>query len=436
MNMLDFYQRVAAGAEPLLVSLLNRRIKNGKEEAERIEERKGITPLHRPGGVLVHLHAASVGEAQSGLIIIDRLLKTNSDLQVLVTTGTVTSAKMMKKNLPPRAFHQFAPLDHPEWVKRFFDHWQPDLVLWMESELWPNMLRQIRGKKIPAVLVNARLSDRSYKRWRYFKNAARELLLIFTSILSQTGEDAERFRFLGAHNVSVMDNLKFSAKPLDFNEEHLKDLRAHVGSRPVWLYASTHKGEEAMACRIHERLKAVIPDLLTIIVPRHVIRRYEIKGICLKAKLNVVLRGEERALPAPDTDIYIADTMGELGLFYRLAPLACIGRSFSDDGGGGHNPIEAAQLNCAVLYGPHVQYQQTIFDEMQESNAALQVMDEFEFSRAVHDLLTNAQRLESMRKAASAFLKSKESIVERAMKEIRPLLDPLIEADRIKRGRV
>ena len=433
--MLDFYQLATARAEPVLNSLLNRRIRNGKEEAGRIEERRGITPLHRPGGVLVHLHAASVGEAQSGLIIIDRLLKASPDLQVLVTTGTVTSAKMMKNNLPSRAFHQFAPLDHPEWTKRFFDHWKPDLVLWMESELWPNMLRQIQERKIPAVLVNARLSDRSYKRWRFVKSVAHELLSVFTIILTQTQEDATRFRFLGAKNVSVMDNLKFSAKALDFDDTKLKNLVAHIGNRPVWLYASTHKGEEAMACRIHQRLKAVIPDLLTILVPRHPVRRYEIKGVCLKEKLNVVLRGEEHVLPAADTDIYIADTMGELGLFYRLAPVACIGRCFSDDGGGGHNPIEAVQLSCAVLYGPHVQYQQTIFDEMQEAGAAFQVMNEFEFSRALHDLLTNAQRLELLRKAGSSFLKTKENIVERAMAAINPVLEPVIEADRKRRGK-
>ncbi len=423
MNMLDFYEMATARAEPVLLSLLNRRIRNGKEEPERIEERKGISALPRPVGLLVHLHAASVGEAQSGLIVIYRLLKARDDIHVLVTTGTVTSARMMQNNLPPRAFHQFAPLDHPEWARRFFDHWNPDLVLWMESELWPNMLKQIQSRNIPVMLVNARLSDKSYKRWTYIKGTAKSVLSIFTAVLTQTAEDARRFESLGARNVTVMDNLKFSAKPLDFNEENFKKLSAHIGNRPVWLYASSHKGEEALACRVHERLKATLPDLLTIIVPRHPVRRYEIKGVCMKAKLKTVLRGENHISPNSDTDIYIADTMGELGLFYRLAPVAVIGRCFSDDGGGGHNPIEAAQLNCAVLYGPHVQHQQAIFDEMLGVKAATQVSTEPELVQKLHDFLTRPETMKTAQRNAMLFLQGKEKIVDRVMNAIGPFLE-------------
>jgi 3-deoxy-D-manno-octulosonic-acid transferase len=423
MNMLDLYRLATGHIEPALQLVLNRRLKNGKEAPGRVDERKGIAPLQRLPGTLVHLHAASVGEAQSALVIIDRLLKADDKLHVLITTGTVTSARMMEKNLPARSLHQFAPLDHPGWVKRFMDHWRPDLVLWMESELWPNMLHEIKSRGIPSVLINARLSDKSFSRWKYFKNSAHEILSSFNIILAQTEKDTERFGVLGACNVITTDNLKFSAKPLGYDEGSFKKLSAHLGGRPLWLFASTHKGEETMAARVHERLKASITDLLTIIVPRHPDRRDQIEMELEKTGLKVLFRGEDKTAPTAETDIYIADTMGELGLFYRLAPVACIGRSFSDDGGGGHNPIEAAQLHCAVLHGPHIQYQKAIYDEMNDARAAVMVEDESALVQKLNDLLIRPDYLESCRKAATDFLRQKESVVDRVMNNVLPLLE-------------
>jgi 3-deoxy-D-manno-octulosonic-acid transferase len=422
MKMLELYRFTTKYLTPLLDFLLAKRLKNGKEDPARLLERKGYSAITRPVGPLVHLHAASVGEAQSALILINRLLTAYPNLFILVTSGTITSATILAKNLPARALHQYAPLDRAEWVEQFLNHWRPDAVLWMESELWPNMLDAIRSRAIPAALINARLSDKSYHRWRFFKSFANDILSTFSIIMAQTETDADRFRALGASTVIVTDNIKYSAKALPVDEAQHALLAGHLLGRPVWLYASSHDGEEILAARVHERLQSTIPDLLTIIVPRHPARRDAIIKSLLPTGLTVQLRGDAKTPPEPGTDLYIADTLGELGLFYRLAPVACIGRSFSHDGGGGHNPIEAAQLSCAVITGPHVQYQQAIFDAMLAEGAARQVHTEAALQTCLHDYLTQPDLLNKAQQNALAFARSHEHVIEHVMNALAPLL--------------
>ncbi len=416
------YRSIMAAGEPVLSRILDRRSLRGKEDTARMGERKGRPGLKRPEGKLAWVHAASVGEAQSALILIESLLNSNPALHVLVTSGTVTSARMMDKNLPARAFHQFYPLDHPDWVESFINHWRPDLVLWMESELWPNMLAEIRERHIPAALINARMSSRSYMFWRLAGKGARNVLDCFSLVLAQTEKDARHYQSLGARNVITTDNLKYSAKPLGFDEDSLRRISAACGRRPLWLYASTHDGEEAMACRIHQVLKNSMPDLLTIIVPRHPDRRNDILATCNEYKLKARLRGETKQLPGTDEDIYIADTLGELGLFYRLSSVACIGRCFSNDGGGGHNPIEAMQLNCTVIFGPHVKNFQEIYDEMFLMKTGLRVTTEDEFIQTLRRILNDAKSREEIQKKAFAFAQDKANVLERVMNTLSPLL--------------
>lgn len=420
--MITLYRIATKLSAPLLRSLLHNRAQKGKEVPARLSERMGITDKERPQKALIWLHAASVGEAQSALILVNYLLSKIPDLHIMVTTGTVTSAQLMKDKLPERAFHQFYPLDHPDWVRRFLDHWQPNFVFWMESELWPNMLGEIQKRHMPAVLVNARLSDKSYKGWMRFKSAAKTLISSFSLILTQTPLDEERYNALGAMDIFTTGNIKYNAAPLQADENDLKTLQTAIKERHIWVFASTHKGEEEMACRIHDVLKNNIPDILTIIVPRHPDRRNEILQNCKNFKLNMQLRGEDKAPPSSNTDIYIADTLGELGLFYALAPVACIGRSFSDDGGGGHNPIEAAQLGCAVLYGPHVQFQQEIYNDMQDANAALRMPDEHRMSDTLHKLLTKPDILHDQQERGRVFATEKATVLDRIVERIEPLL--------------
>ena len=420
--MLSVYHSLTTLGKPALRWVLSSRLRQGKEDAARLSERMGQPGQPRPPGPLLWFHAASVGEAQSTLILVEALLACRSDLHVLVTSGTVTSANLMASRLPDRAIHQYYPLDHPEWVAAFLDHWKPDAILWMESELWPNMLRAIRQRNISAALMNARLSRKSYRRWKKLRKTAGELLSTFELFLAQTEEDAQSFSELGAINVRVRDNLKYSAAPLPHDIFDLVQLKAALQGRPFWLYASTHQGEEEIAAHIHKTLKEQFPKLLTIIVPRHPERRDSIMASLAGYGLNVTLRGADKIPPAPEDDIYIADTLGELGLFYRLAPLACIGRSFSKDGGGGHNPIEAAQLGCAVLYGENVQNLTHIYKEMTCAEAALCMRTPEELGITVARLLGDPAALETLRKAGLAFADSKSRLLAQVLKDLEPML--------------
>ena len=422
-RLLKTYEQLVLAGRPLLNLLLAHRANRGKEDPARVEERRGMASRPRPSGPLVWIHAASVGEVQSAQILLHALEShLNGGVHVLVTTGTTASAALMSTRLPAFAFHQYVPLDHPGWVKKFLDHWKPDLALWMESELWPNILSALKTRGIPCILVNARLSEKSYTGWRRARGLARDILSSFTLILAQTQTDADRYKDLGAPLVHVTDNLKYSAKPLPVDPVSLAALKLCTDSRPLWVFASTHAGEESLACRIHKTLRTDFPDLLTIIVPRHPSRRDDIAGLCFEEEVKFRLRGDTHALPTNEDDIYIADTMGELGLFYSLSPIAVIGRSFSDDGGGGHNPVEAAILGCAILTGPNNQFQRQIYDDMLSADAVIETRDEESLTNALRDLLTHAEKPTMLEHRAMALAQRKSHVIDTVMKEIIPYL--------------
>ena len=419
--MLHFYKIISTLSGEHLLHLLEKRKEKGKEDSVRLEERVGIPTRPRPDGRLIWFHGASVGETQSALILIREIQSKYPDAHIMVTSGTRTSANLLAQKLTGTAFHQYIPLDHPDWVEQFLSHWRPDLVLWMESELWPNFLTSIGARNIPAALLNARLSKKSFRIWSLFKSSARTILESFPLILAQTEQEQAYFKHLGASHVVVSGNLKYSAAPLAYDKKELSRLMAATQNRTVWLYASSHDGEEELAARAHDILKNTFPNLLTIIVPRHPERGEEIASTLQKNGFKTKLRGHNKALPL-DEDIYVADTMGEMGLFYRLAPIACIGRSFSKDGGGGHNPIEAAQLHCAVLYGPHVQFQQEIFDDMNSASAAMQMQDEAMLIETLQNLLSNPAQLKTQTQRAHDFAHEKACVLNIVLKQIEPLL--------------
>lgn len=423
--MYRLYNTLTRISGPALNALLNYRVFKGKELSSRVNEKRGITTRSRPNAALIWLHAASVGEVQSALIVIKKVAKLCPNASILVTTGTITSAKLIENKLPPNAFHQFYPLDHPVWVKRFFKHWKPDFVLWMESELWPNMLSEIKKNKTPALLLNAHMSDKSYKGWKKLPSLIGSMLSTFQIVLCQTETDKQRYEDLGAIKTNITDNLKYSAHALPVDKTALEALSTAQTKRPVWLYASTHTPEEKIACNIHKKLKHHIPDLLTIIVPRHPERRSSIKESCETTGLSLCFRGNEHKLPSLQDDIYIADTLGELGLFYYISPIACIGRSLSADGGGGHNPIEAAQHNCAILHGPNVQNLQQIFDEMHQADAALQCSDTDDLYQKLLSLFKNPEEVQDLQDKATNYANKKNGVIDVVMKEIIPLLDEI-----------
>ena len=425
LPLLGLYRGLTTAGLPLIQLLLRRRIALGKEDPFRIEERRGVASLQRPEGPLVWLHAASIGEAQSVLVLIDRLTRERPALNILMTTGTVTSASLMRERLPKRAIHQFIPVDRPAWVRRFLKYWRPDLAIWVESELWPNLLLETAARGVPMVLLNARISADSHTGWQRARGLAHRLLSNFSLVLAQDETIAERLRDLGAANVTVSGNLKTAAAPLPATAGELLELQDAIGSRPVWLAASTHDGEETIAGQAHAAMAKKIPGLLTIIAPRHPQRGAEVAAH-LNQENFVVAR---RSLSEPITgavDIYLADGTGELGLFYRIAPIAFIGGSLIPH--GGQNMLEAAVLKCAILHGPHVANFQAIADDLARTGASRQVDSAVMLAAAVEALLTSPGEATAMADAAAATAATRDDVLDRVVTALTPLLDDVIPA--------
>ncbi|MCK6449650.1 MAG: 3-deoxy-D-manno-octulosonic acid transferase [Alphaproteobacteria bacterium] len=416
---LGLYRGLTTAAEPLIRYYLARRCEAGKEDPDRLNERFGEASCARPSGALAWVHGASVGEAVSALALIDRMLAERPRLNVLVTTGTVTSARLLAKRLPRRAFHQYVPVDHAGWIHRFLDHWRPDLALWMESELWPNLIRGIAAAGTPLVLLNGRMSEASYRRWLRLPFLIRPLLGSFALCLGQDDAQTERLAALGARCTRMVGNLKYAAAPLPADAAELERLRLVIAGRPVWLAASTHPGEERIVADAHRAVAARHPDLLTIIAPRHADRGTAVAQELIDAGLRVACRSA-REDPA-GRGIYLADTMGELGLFYRLAGIAFVGGSLVPH--GGHNPLEPALLGAAVLSGPHTRNFAAVFDEMRAAQAVGEVTDAVALAAAVGALLDDPARRRALAAAAEGVAVARAGVLDAVMDEIGPWLD-------------
>jgi len=388
-------------AAPTLRLMLRLRLRRGKEVAGRLLERRGIDPSSRPPGRLIWLHAASVGETTSVLPVLPELAERAPDLTVLVTTGTVTSAELLGRRLPElglerRVLHRFVPLDVPAWVQRFLDHWQPDAAGFVESELWPNLLGACRARHVPVMLINARLSDRSLARWRRVPGLARHVLAGFARVQARSETDAARLRQLGCHGVTTPGDLKLAAPPLPADEVELQRLRGMLSGRPVWLAASTHPGEEALIFRAHQALAAGHSRLLTIIAPRHPER-----GAAIAAEAGgIQIARRSLGQAPPDDGVWIADTLGELGLLYRLSSIAFVGRSLLPPGGG-QNPLEPARLSCAIAAGPHTANFADHIAMLHAAGALTIVGDAEELARWVDALLCDPDRRRVMAEAGA-----------------------------------
>jgi 3-deoxy-D-manno-octulosonic-acid transferase len=346
---LRVYQKLSSAVVPLAPALIKRRLRQGKEDPARIDERRGISQDIRPPGPLVWIHGASVGEVLAAAALIERLRALG--IRVLLTSGTVTSADIVAKRFPSDIIHQYVPYDSPRYVGRFLDHWQPSLALFIESDLWPNLILSSAARRLPMVLINGRMSHRSFPRWRRVAGTISALLGRFDLCLAQSDVDAERFAALGSRNVVVTGNLKLDVPAPSADPVKLERLMMMTRGRPIIVAASTHPGEENLLLEAHRTLGGFFPSLLTVIVPRHPKRGEAIARSIPASGLQVSLRTREE-LPTATTDVYVADTMGELGLFYRLAPIVFMGGSLIEH--GGQNPIEAVKLGASIVHGPHV----------------------------------------------------------------------------------
>ncbi|MBX6327288.1 MAG: 3-deoxy-D-manno-octulosonic acid transferase [Pseudolabrys sp.] len=411
------YRLLSIAARPLAPLLLDARRRRGKELGTRLMERRGRAGCHRPDGALVWLHAASVGELASVLPLVERIA--GSEVNVLVTTGTVTSSELAGQRLPAHVVHQFVPVDVPRYVRRFLDHWRPDLALFVESDLWPNRLIEASRRRVPIIIVNARLSEASFRRWRLLPGAIANLLHRVDLCLARTHGDAERFAALGAPRIVTAGDLKLDVPPPPCDGAKLAALHAAIGTRPVIAAASTHEGEEHAMTEAHLRLKARFPKLLTLIVPRHPERGSSVADLAFRKGLVACVRSRGQ-LPTPKTEIYVVDTVGELGLIYRLAPIVFVGGSLARH--GGQNPIEPAKLGAAIVHGPNVWNFAEIYAALDRARGAERVDDTDRLVAELGALMADPALRQERADQARATVAGLGGALERTLQEIEPYL--------------
>src|SRR5216684_2063313 len=385
---LRVYRRLSYAMVPLAPALIKRRLNQGKEDPLRIGERRGMSRDVRPHGPLVWIHGASVGEVLAAAALIERLRALN--LRILLTSGTVTSAAIVAKRFPADIIHQYVPYDSPRYVARFLDHWQPSLALFIESDLWPNLI---------------------------LSSAAR--LGRFEVCLAQSQVDAERFAALGSRNVIATGNLKLDVPAPPADAAKLERLMSVTRGRPVIVAASTHPGEEEIWLETHRALAGSFPSLLSVIVPRHPHRGEAIARTIAASGLHVALRSREE-LPIATTDIYVADTMGELGLFYRLAPIVFMGGSLVPH--GGQNPIEAVKLGASIVHGPHVFNFADVYETLDSAGGARRADTQAALVEQLGALLADPAAREVSASAAERVVEQLGGALERTLAALEPYL--------------
>ena len=414
---LRVYRKLSFAMMPLAPALIKRRLKLGKEDPARIGERRGLSRDIRPSGPLVWIHGASVGEVLAAASLIERLRALN--LRILLTSGTVTSATIVAKRFPPDIIHQYVPYDSPRFVARFLDHWRPSLALFIESDLWPNLILSSAARRLPMVLINGRMSPRSFPRWRRASGTISALLSRFDICLAQSRVDAERFAALGGANVLTTGNLKLDVPAPPADPHKLERLMLATRGRPVIVAASTHPGEEEILLQAHRTLSGFFPGLLTVIVPRHPDRGPAIALTVATSGLAGALRSRDE-LPTAAAEIYVADTLGELGLFYRLAPIVFMGGSLVEH--GGQNPIEAVKLGAAIVHGPHVFNFADVYEAL-DSSAGARRADGLEgLVKQLGQLLADPDACNTVNASASRVVGELGGALERTLAALEPYL--------------
>ena len=413
--ILFFYRLTFYLLTPFLKLWIYLRLLRKKEHPTRFRERFGKTRLKRPEGLLFWFHGASNGECLSFLSLIKRYQTKYPNAHFLITSQTLTSAELLQSKLPKHSFHQFLPLDHPCFVKRFLKHWEPDYVFWTESELWPNLIFKA-SRKAPLILLNGRLSQSSFERWKKVSCLTKDLLKCFSLIFTQSQQDQERFQFFNHPQVHFLGNLKFAGRPLDANPTKVKELKSILKNRPIWTATCTHLGEEDFILHTHKTLKKSLKDIITILVPRHphradkLCQEWESKG------LKVSQRSLEEPIRA-NTDILLFDTTGELGLIYRLSPITLVCGSLIE-GIGGHNPLEAAHLKSAICTGPYIKNNQEIYAIFQKEQACKIIQSPKDVARTILPLLENPKERNDLIKRSFKLANDQHHILDSIIQAI------------------
>lgn len=413
------YRWFGAGIYPLLGPYLAIRAAKGKEERSRRKERYGRSQIARPAGPLVWFHAASVGETNAVVPLIKEVRRRG--ISVVLTTGTVTSAGVARDRLGGDVIHQYVPLDLKPAISRFLDHWKPDLAIIAESEIWPMTILELGARRTPQVLVNGRLSDRSFARWSKRPSLADALFENLSHVVAQSELDADRFLQLGARPVSVSGNLKVDTTPPPFDQDELARLQAQIGNRSTWAAVSTSEGEDEIVAAVHRAIKPR-HKALTILVPRHPDRADAIETMLKAEGLTVARRSRGEDIDAA-TDVYLGDTIGEMGLYLNLTEIVFVGKSLK--GGGGQNPLEPAMLGCAVLSGSEVGNFRDAYARLTKNGGARFVRDGEMLAKAVHFLLSNPKARLIMAAGGEKTLNDMRGALKATIRELEPYINPL-----------
>jgi 3-deoxy-D-manno-octulosonic-acid transferase len=416
---LSTYRWAGVAAYPAVSALVALRTARGKEERARKSERYGYASAARPEGPLVWVHAASVGETNAVVPLIREISRRG--ITVLLTTGTVTSAAIARSRLESEVIHQYVPLDLRPVIRRFLEYWQPDLALFAESEIWPVTIMELGRRHIPQILVNARISDRSFRRWSMVSNVASALFENLALVIAQSELDSARFQELGALPVLVSGNLKADSGMPEADAISLIRTRQQIGARATWAAISTFDGEEKAAAQVQKALKGRL-DLLSIVVPRHPERCDDIEKMLVDEGLNVARRSRNDAIVA-DTDIYLGDTIGEMSLYLQLTEVAFVGRSLTAE--GGQNPLEPAMMGCAILSGGHVGNFRESYQMLARNGSARMVRDAEMLAKGVYYLLTNEPARHQMIDAGLQTVHQMRGALTATLRGLEPYINPL-----------
>ncbi len=413
--VLAAYGAATALLGPFASIWLTLRANNGREDSARLQERFGRYLSARPTGPLVWLHAASVGESGVALQLIEAMSARDPALSFLITTGTRTSAEMVAKRNLPRTRHVFAPLDRRDAVRRFLRHWRPDLGVFVESELWPHLILGAEAAGVGLALVNARMSPGTLRRWRAWHAAGARLLRTFAFVSAADQRTAEAVAHLRGEPAAMLGNLKLAAPPPRIDPGLRASLAAEIGQRPLWLAASTHAGEDEIALAAHARLRLNHPRALLIIAPRHPER-----GVAIAALGGGAPR-RSLADKIGDASVFVADTMGELGTFYDLAPVALVAGSLLPHLKG-HNPSEPAKLGAAIVTGPYYESFEDLFQSLINADGAVKVSNDGDLALAVSRFWEDAPARQRYVEAARAALAKGANALEETVARLMGLL--------------
>lgn len=418
--MYKLYKFLSIIAYPFVYILLLWRVLRGKENANRFTEKLAYYKVTRPKGKLIWFHAASIGEFNAMLPLMNSIAEEFPDIHSLVTTVTVTSANVAKHNLPDNALHQFAPLDCYNIAQRFIEYWHPDLIIWTESELWPNLLKLCR-KQSKIMLINARMSQVSFEKWLKFQSLAKFVLSNFSLILSQSKETKSYLERLGAENVLYKGNLKFVAVNFAFDSNEVRKMKKFTNNRIVVMAASTHPGEEEMFALLQRNIRKVNRKFLTIIAPRHPSRTEEVIKILKQLKLNVITR-TSRAEITDEVDVLLVDTVGEFGLFYHLTEVVCTGGSWSKIG---HSFIEPAKLKNLIIFGPHMENSREVANEFLEKKGAITAANGLELEKIIIDYSENPEKYLPYKETGEKIVDEMNQVKDKVLEKIRPFINSL-----------